>query len=65
MPGYTYRIICLWFAAIFGAEQAWLTWATGTMYVPPTVLLTAMGALAGGLIGKTWVEQQKGAGNGP
>lgn len=57
MIGTTYRIICLWFALLLGVEQAWLTWATGAMYVPPTVLLTAMATLLGGLIGKTWMER--------
>lgn len=57
MPGRTYRIICLWFAVLLGIEQLWLTWTTGSMYVPPAVLLTSMAALMGGLIGKSWIER--------
>ena len=57
MQSRTYSLICLWFALVLGIEQAWLTYRAGTMYVPPTVLLSAMGALLGGLIGKTWIEK--------
>lgn len=57
MPGYTYRIICLLFATILAAEQAWLTWITKAMYVPPEDLIWYAGVLFGGLIGKSWMER--------
>ena len=57
MAGLTYRIICLWFCLLFGLVWAWLSWQAKAMYVPPGELLTAIGGLMAGLIGKTWIER--------
>jgi hypothetical protein len=53
MPGHTYRLICLFCVLVLGIEQAWLTWKTGAMYVPPAEVQAFLVALLGGKLAQT------------
>jgi hypothetical protein len=53
MPGRTYRLICLFCILVLGLEQAWLTYRTGAMYVPPGEIQAFLVALLGGKLAQT------------
>lgn len=53
MPGYTYRLICLWFCLLFGVAWLWLTWRNSAMYVPPGEIQAFMAALLGGKLAQS------------
>ena len=53
MPGRTYRLICLFCVLILGLEQAWLTYRTGAMYVPPAEVQAGLVALLGDKLAQT------------
>lgn len=59
MPGYTYRIITLWFCLLFGVTWAWLSYRSNAMYVPPGEVQAFLVAVVGG----KFAQSIKGAGN--